>query len=821
MSRKKKNRYQSPQSSKKRDASFDVRVRGLSAFNAGRMDAAITAWSEMPNKSPGVIEALAEAHFRRGLSLSNIQDQIADMRRAIELAPNDMRYRYHLGLALHRNNELSAAIECYQAVLRQHPEWHWCGKVLALAELERKPKTDITTLPGSTPEVQATFAPVIALLRGGEVPNPVETNTNAHVMDNSQHSQGDDAAQHEGEHAFWVGLQLLQKGDERALTVLCDNDHQPLPGENISAIQDYYRGVAAARVGDMQTARTFWGYVYDHHKIKKPWVADNLTVSFIEHITQKLEADDLASATSITREAVGLCLQNTALDYLCVQVLDRAAHAAAKRGEWEKATTYWKEARDVVSASNSLGSPRMIVHNLAIAYEAQELWHDAAEMWRTLLRTRPRPQSSKSKTTSKKGSEKQSKRASDEGNDTTTATEESQPSKAATPMQEGLSEEQWSWVRKRVIECYRLAGAINEAVNVFRQAVKKDEQDLDLRIQFVDALITNDQTQSAVNEIRRILDIDPNHVDAYVRMAKAFNVDGRWYEAENALRTVLNMNPERQDVRREIAQLLFQQGRSLHTIGLSEQALNMFEEGQKFDPENYEFPLWIARLSIERNMTENVPALLERVLELSDHVEAYVEVFQCWAFMDEREKAREIIALAESRISPSEGFYISIGITLIYLSQKQKASRFGLHPVQPRIQRDVWLPMIKESFEKAIVLHPDSNQGLLRVAGELMKVDARMALEYTERAIEKTPEDVQVLMMHSIGLSLNNRLDEAKKMLSQASRIARQRGDKELARHIDQVRQEITNPFFNLSIQMSGMFDDIDEDVFDESDDLF
>ncbi len=808
MSRKKKNRHQTPQSSKKRDASFDVRVRGLSAFNAGRMDAAITIWSEMPNKTPGVIEALAEAHFRRGLSLPNIQDQVADMRRAIELAPDDMRYRYHLGLALHRNNELPAAIACYQAVLRQHPDWHWCGKVLALAELERKPKTE-TTLPGSTPEVQATFAPVVALLRGEDMPGPVETNNAPDLIDDSQQSQENNAAQQKAFHALWSGLQLLQRGDKQAHTVLSDNDDQPLPGKKASAIRDYYRGVAAAHAGDMQTARIFWGYVYHRHKIKKPWIADNLTVACIEQITQKLEADNLDGATSSAREAVALCLQNTALDYLCVQVLDRAAHAAAKRGEWEKATTYWKEAREVVSNSNSLGSPRMIVHNLAIAYEAQELWHDAADMWRTLLRTRPRPQSSKSKTASKKGSTKQAKSASGEDNDTTTATEESQPSTASTPMQEGLSEEQWAWVRKRIIECYRLAGEINEAVNVFRQAVKKDAQDLDLRIQFVDALLANDQTQSAVNEIRRILEIDPNHVEAYVRLAKAFSIDGRWYEAENALRIVLKMNPERQDVRREIAQLMFRQGHTLHTMGMYEQALSMFEEGQTFDPENYEFPLWIARVLINQDKVDNVPALLERVLELSDHIEAYVEVFQCWACMDEKEKARSIIALAESRMSLPEGFYIGIGISLLYFSMEKQRTIFGTRSIQPKIQKDDWLPVIKESFEKAIALNPDSIQGFLHVAGELMRVNAEMSLEYTERAIAKAPEDIRVLALHSIVLSLNDRLDEAKKLLSQASRIARQKGDNEMVKYIDEVRQEITSPFFRQVFQMSDMFDEM------------
>src|SRR5215213_8004931 len=88
---------------------------GLRAFHAGQFDLAIAAWTPRAGREPKVAVALAEAHFRRALARMPTADPLADLRRAIALAPADLRYQYHLGRALQRAGQLAAAVAQYRA----------------------------------------------------------------------------------------------------------------------------------------------------------------------------------------------------------------------------------------------------------------------------------------------------------------------------------------------------------------------------------------------------------------------------------------------------------------------------------------------------------------------------------------------------------------------------------------------------------------------------------------------------------------------------------------------------------------------------------
>ena len=70
--------------------------------------------------------------------------------------------------------------------------------------------------------------------------------------------------------------------------------------------------------------------------------------------------------------------------------LDSAAREAATSGDWTRALDLWEQARELVGATSGMGSPRPLLHNLALANERLKHWSEAAEAWRAMLRTRPR-----------------------------------------------------------------------------------------------------------------------------------------------------------------------------------------------------------------------------------------------------------------------------------------------------------------------------------------------------------------------------------------------------------------------------------------------
>src|SRR5256885_1774002 len=102
---------------KSANAALNLRQRGVRAWQAGHIDDAIAIWSLVVEQDQQLVPALAEAHFRRGLTRPAGTEQLSDLQRAVVLRPDDIRFHYHLGLALHRVGDLARAIAQYRSVL--------------------------------------------------------------------------------------------------------------------------------------------------------------------------------------------------------------------------------------------------------------------------------------------------------------------------------------------------------------------------------------------------------------------------------------------------------------------------------------------------------------------------------------------------------------------------------------------------------------------------------------------------------------------------------------------------------------------------------
>lgn len=744
----------------------DPRKQGMRAFTAGNFEGAIQAWSLLKQDDPQVQAALAEAHFRRALTLNDGKERIAAMRQAHDLAPQDVRYQYHLGMSLHRNYQPAEASACYREVLQRSGHWPGAALALALAELQqqRDKLPDLAALPGSTPAIRASLEPVQTLLRGDTPPPPGQ-------------AKGNGALQ-----ALWHGLGLLQAGETAAARDMLSADASlPAPA---AQVRRFYYGVALARDGNLTQAVREWLHIYDQSQQKILWLQHNVEAGLIEVLQTHLEAGSAEEVADLARSAYQKGMRHTTLNPLLVRVLDAAAQQAACNNEWQQSVLLWEDARQLVSSIASLGSPRLLLHNLALAYEALEEWMAAAEMWRTMLRTRPR----------------KTKHASEE-------------EKAADPM--AYTDEQWAWIRQRVITCYRQAGAPGEAVKVFKQAIKNDPHDLDMRVQLADALLANGQEQACVNELERILDIDPKHVDAHLRMAEVHAEGGNWGIAEHSLRVVLDQQPEREDVRRQIAKLMISRGNHLHNFGYLDAAEKIFKEGRAFAPSDYEFPLNLARVAIDRNNVDEAGSLIEQSLELgADNPKAYIFAIDCWAVADQVDKVQEVLARAEASITPSTEFYIDLARVLLTHSMPSSpfASMLGAPPAAAPSDGP-WMALASEVLEKAIAQRPDDPRVRLQLASELLPLNLDMALEHAQAGVNLAPEEPGGLILLGIIQGLLEQDKEAKKTLRDAARFARKKGLTDVAAYADRIRQSI-GPFFRMSLQMEMM------GVLDEEDDL-
>jgi len=765
----------------------DPRREGLRAFQAGRFDGAIAAWSGLSAHDARVAAALAEAHFRRALTLPAGTAQLDDLRRGVELAPDDPRYQYHLALALHHAHETPAAIERYRTVLARDPAWPGAGLSLALAALEQDPAVDLAALPGSTPTVRLTLAPVQALLRGASVP-----------------ALGDGPLER-----LWQGLSLLGRDGAAARAVL--DDDRPLPSARAGTVRQYYQGMAAASAGDFDMASRRWRHVLAedsrHPEIaRRPWLVDNMSAAALRLLdTPPADAaDDLARATDIGPDALALAASRPALADVVIRALDRGAAAGAMTGDWAQATRLWERARDIVSAGTGLGSPRPLLHNLALAYEAQERWLEAAETWRAMLRTRPRRQAAAEtrKTRSQSATDGAVAAAPIPG----TGGGESAPSAA-----------QWAWVRRRVVECYKRAGQPGEAVAIFRQALKADPDDVEMRVQLVDALLASGQEQAAYNEVWRAARAAPDDDDIQLRLAGIQLERGEGYAAERTLRQLLRRSPDHAEGRRLLARVFLEIGLSLHESGQYAAAIKAFEEGRDLAPDDYQFPLGLARVAIDQGQRKGVAALLERVLELgAEQPAAYVGALECWTVLDDIDQARAVVTRAESALPPASVFYVDAGSIVLRVSVAPARPYGRARPATPEAVKTAWEELGAELLERGLARRPDDARLRASVATELLSIRPALALRYAEEAARLAPDDLPVLILLGMAQGLNERRREAKETLQRAARQARRQGDAVMAREIELLRRQVDSPLLSLFLGAGSLFGSVpdEEDVY-------
>jgi tetratricopeptide (TPR) repeat protein len=741
------------QQQRARPGSGGPRALGLRLLQAGRLDEAIAVWESLQPRDAALTKALAEAYFRRALSVS-AEDPLGDLGRALKLAPDDTRIQLQLGRLQHRAGQLAAADSSYAAVLAREPEHVSAGRLRALLALERQPTLDLAVLPWVTPRLQAWAAPAQALLDRDPPPD-------------------DDSAPGR----LWRGLDELIAERPEALATL--SDERSLPSPALNGLRRYLRGVAAARAGNAEQALTLWQAVYEAGE-QPPGLAQNLAALLHGRLEALAQGGDVAAAAELAQRWQALP-GGPAFDELRIRVLDTAAQRAAADGDWSRAATYWEAARQILAlGGQDLGSPRPLLHNLALAYERLEQWEQAADAWRAMLRTRAR------------------RRPDDAG--------------------DALESRRWAWVRSRIIDCYKQIGRPDEAVTVFRQALKQEPNDLDLRLQLADALEANEQPRAAQNEIKRILQIDPHHPEAALRQAMALAEGWQFAEARQAARELAAHHTDRPEVQQQVAGLLLDIGRMLSQYGRTREAYDVFVEGERYDPSNAHFPLNQARMLPMARRKDEAGPLIERALAAAgEETETWALAIETWAMADQIGETRALLERFERERSPGAEAYMTVGAQLLHRALPPPAfPALGRVAASRRAADTPLLALALETLDKALALRPD-DMGLLKsVAGMLLTSRPDLARGYAERALQQTPDDPDILIFVGLAQGLNGEVKEGKATLQRAAQLAQRAGMRDLAEHARALRQAVGTPM--LPLLLTAGLSDLDAD---DLEDLF
>jgi tetratricopeptide (TPR) repeat protein len=398
---------------------------------------------------------------------------------------------------------------------------------------------------------------------------------------------------------------------------------------------------------------------------------------------------------------------------------------AALDGQWAAALGHWQ----TVSQGDKV--ERALVINMALANEKLENYSQAADLWRQALRRRPR--------------------------------------KAGAP--DALSDGQVAYMWQHVAENYRQAGNYEEATKVYRNAIKWDPDNVDLRLRLVEALMAEGRVWAASNMVDEVLAAHPNHVEALAWQAQIYEEDDYRYAAQQAWQKVLDVDPQHVQARQHLAFLYEEQGDLQLNWGLFEQAIAAYQKGLEYVPNSARLYASIGVCHVLQEDWEAARQQFERAFSTEPNdLSARHLAIRGWLEAGQWDEAWAVLQQAEVLTPPpSTGFYVDLAEFCQDLEQPEWARR-----------------LLKRAEER----NPNDPRLLFEIAMALTREGPEpQAIGYLRRALELDPNLAEAhLWLGNLYFAALGQTRLAKRHWRQAESIAQRTGDQAMLYQIRLVK---------------------------------
>ncbi|CEP68867.1 Tetratricopeptide TPR2 [Moorella glycerini] len=504
---RKKQQRQAQQKAKAARQEHPVRPvdAGWQLFQAGQYREAIAAWKNAPQEEQQRLRpVLAETYFRLAMeqhAAGKEQSAQTFLQQAVNLAPDQWLYHYHLALAWQRLGNLARATAAYRQALAGRP-----GNQRVLLHLGWLMVQQELASPGSF---------LAAWLAGPE-------------------GQGLAAPVRE----FLSSLPAMLRGEVRedmgsgapvAVKIIKHPGDNPLPDEPLGSSAAFLTGIAYARQEQWGAART-WLEQAVHRAPHHPlfWLA----LGEVQALS-----DDLHGGKESLEQAVALGAGEEARDWLAAVRQGQLTQAAAKgdlnaviqlleadsnpngallalayfvRGnlqarneQWSKAREDWERAVAIGPAAEDLPD---ITHNLALLAEREGRQEEAVRYWRQTI----------SGWTELLG----------QGEDRTS--------------REGYL----ALAYRHLAELLLADGNLTEAAIDLELALRYDPEDVEARLTLAHTQEALEEPQKAIRTLLPVVQEHPGNVEAVGALASLYMETEKYEAAKEVLRNSLAVTPE-------------------------------------------------------------------------------------------------------------------------------------------------------------------------------------------------------------------------------------------------------------------------------------
>ena len=572
----------------------------------------------------------------------------------------------------------------------------------------------------------------LALLQAGEAPEEDDVWANlsseeqamlqeATTFNRRPYSLSEDAP------PFWQGMAALDDGDFVQAEGHFKKGLEKTRSQVEAALIHYYLGVLAAQRDDMKEARHQWTQAAAEG-LETDALTLNLGESFHRLAEARLEADDPKGALAAAEEALRHKPDQRSLQFLVSQAHQRLGYQAAKRGEWASAEKHWREAYELEDGNFRLA------FNLALCYEREEAYVAAGETWREVLRRRPRL--------------------------------EDDP--------DALDDEQVAQIWKRAAEAYVKAGDYDEAVHVYRQAVKYNPDHLSTRMDLVDSLMTNGQVTAAENELERVLDKAPDYVPALVQMGDVVASRSSWWWGDDPTRywkRALEVAPNNVEARDALIDYYHDKADRQAYWGHPDAALELYEEILTFAPHHGLTLAAMGQAYLESDQQEEAWKYFRQALTYEATLDRYFGIIIVCCAYGEEAWAWELISEAEANLEVPLAFYVEIILRCVEVNRE-----------------DLVDPWIERLVDKA-----GPGDDPLTLVGEALALTPayELAQSLLDQAQEAGENPARIHMALALVSLRQGDRGQARRHLHEAETLARRQNDKELLKRIQSAKDTL------------------------------
>jgi tetratricopeptide (TPR) repeat protein len=532
-------------------------------------------------------------------------------------------------------------------------------------------------------------------------------------------------------------------------------------------IASYYLGAIAAQREDWPETIKFWQAAWDAG-FRTVRLQENLGELYHRLAEQSMQEGDHETAVSYGGQAESRKPDDKALSELLAVGWQHYAQDTLADEDWESALDYWELAEE------QGGGTFRLAYNMALALEKLEIYMEAAERWREALRRRPR--------------------------------RDDHP--------DAITDDQVARLWHRVALVYEKAGEYEEAIQVYKQAVKWKPDDYSVRMALAQRLLDMGRFQAAENELGRILEQNKDYIPALLLIGEVIAGGGSWNEelVTGYWQRVLELDPNNLNARDNLANYYLDLAERYFSWGYQTSLTAMYyEKALSYRPQDGYLWARAGRAYYLANDREKAQIYMDRAMELSPNdLRIYGDLIILYLAHKQADQAWPILDKAEETIAeiPSE-FYISLAATCLLNQDKE--------PAQTLLNQAVK----KAKPDEPIFLEIGQFLAMIKGAGD----EAR---SYLGQAIAAGQEPGLAYMMLGIVAVKEDDEELAEKHWQKAEEIARETDNHELLPAIQQARMLYTGPFAfmarNLGLNdlnalesiMSGdLFDEDDEEYYD------